>query len=147
MMPSSRPCELRGCGAIPSLAARRGLAISVDTRWRVSKDGIAKVTHSAASRLLSGSNAGSAATKPLSAKHVGKGELDNDASARFSRQLSAGSTSVGFSRQVSTGSSACAGSASALPPHDWSVDSQTLRCLINEQSKPNIQQRAKIGLR
>ncbi|CAK0888505.1 unnamed protein product [Prorocentrum cordatum] len=139
---------------MPALAARRGLAIAVDTRWQLSKDGVARIRHSAASRLLSGSSAdgarsracgscagdsGRAAAKPAPAQRAGKGELDDDASTRFSRQLSAGSTSMGLSRQVSTGS------ASSWPPNDWSVESQTLRCLVAEQRVCRIQERPFVG--
>jgi hypothetical protein len=167
IMACSQSCELCGCVAAPSLAARRGLAITVDTRWRVSKDGISRITHSAASRLLNGSNCGStgsricsscagdssrATTKPSSAKHVGKGDFNDTAtsfsrqmptSTRLSRQMSTGSLS--HSRQISTDVSTCADSASPWPPHDWSMDSQSLRCTLNEQRKSKIQQCAQLA--
>lgn len=131
--------------AVPSLATRRGLTISVDTGWSTSKDGIARIIPSAASRLLKGGNAGStsrmcsscagdssrATTKPSSAKRVGKGDLDN-ASPSFSlpvptstswRQKSTASMSV--LRQIPTDSTTCAGSAGLWPPHDRLVDSQS----------------------
>jgi len=109
--PRQQLCQLCGSVANPTLASRRGLRICVDTRWRKSEDGIPRITLSAASRYVGGSSAGSASSRLCSscagesrrtaaeascARHVGKGELDYDASASHSPRVSiSSSTSAG----------------------------------------------------
>ncbi|CAK0846459.1 unnamed protein product [Prorocentrum cordatum] len=120
-MPTGRPRELCGCAAALGLAARRGhgLTISVGTCWRVSKAGSARITHSAASRLVNGSSIGiisssacsscagdssRAETKTSPAKRVGRGHLllvEPNGSTRLPRRG--------------------AGFASTWPPRVWPV--------------------------
>ncbi|CAK0897809.1 unnamed protein product, partial [Prorocentrum cordatum] len=168
MMTRSQPCKLCGCVVESSLAVRRGLAIFVDTRWRLSKDGVPRNEPSAASRLLNGSSAGIAsricsscagdssldATKPCSAKHVRKEDL-GDALTSFPGQMptcprSSRDASEILSWRTSTGSTASAissaGSASPWLPRDWSMHSCRVRGTHNEQRKSKFQQRAWLTL-
>jgi len=142
-----RLCESCGRTANPSLASRRGLSVTVDTRWRVSKDGVARITQSAASGRLSGSSAGSAcsrtcsscasnpsrtAGKTSSAKRAGRGEFDDDYPASFSRQ-------------VSTSSSTCPSSASSQAPQELSKDPQALLALWRDSYSSRARQHVQVG--